>query len=404
MARRPLPPLPKPLTSVGSSGVPEAARRVDEWARGAQTLLDRLRAQMAETQAALDALTAEVAAGGDGAAVTFGSPVALTPGGTNVDGASGDVADAEHEHELPPFGDASGEFCEGDDPRLDDDRVAHGLRTATTVVDVSAAPAPTAGYVLTAIDDEEAEWQAPAIGSVVQFWEPDAPPVDPSDHDDEFTSGSLDAAWTQWDPGGIMTFTYDSDINMVEFQADGNGTARTCGIFRDIPSLDETAVTLYAKLNGTGRYERWGNMLFVAQDLETNPSTSDLFVCYGSIGVGTIGSPQVGYQPWTAWNTAGTFVTGSSAEGTMGMHMYVRMQLQWNPIAGQTLIDMGWSYDGVGYTHFAQTTISYKPLHFGVGLYTFENAMTFIARAEFVRARTEYAYGVLPGRLVSVGA
>jgi len=59
---------------------------------------------------------------------------------------------------LRTLGTGAAQACAGDDARLSDDRVASGLRTATTVVDISGATAPTAGQVLTAIDDESAAW------------------------------------------------------------------------------------------------------------------------------------------------------------------------------------------------------------------------------------------------------
>lgn len=54
------------------------------------------------------------------------------------------------------------------DPRLSDDRVAAGIRTATTIVLTGAAAAPTSGQVLVATSDEAAEWQTPASGSVTK--------------------------------------------------------------------------------------------------------------------------------------------------------------------------------------------------------------------------------------------
>lgn len=46
-----------------------------------------------------------------------------------------------------------------------DDRTASGLRSATTVVSVSAATAPSPGQVLTATASTTANWQTPSGGS-----------------------------------------------------------------------------------------------------------------------------------------------------------------------------------------------------------------------------------------------
>ena len=60
------------------------------------------------------------------------------------------------------FGATSTTACVGNDSRLSDNRVASGLKTATTVVSVSAAAAPIAGKVLTATNDSTATWQTPS--------------------------------------------------------------------------------------------------------------------------------------------------------------------------------------------------------------------------------------------------
>ena len=62
------------------------------------------------------------------------------------------------------FGTTAGTVCEGSDARLSDDRVGSALRNATGTVDVSAADAPTAGQVLTAVDGNSASWQTAAVG------------------------------------------------------------------------------------------------------------------------------------------------------------------------------------------------------------------------------------------------
>lgn len=54
--------------------------------------------------------------------------------------------------------------CAGNDARLSDDRTASGVRTATTVVAVSGAAAPTSGQVLTATSGTAATWQTPSGG------------------------------------------------------------------------------------------------------------------------------------------------------------------------------------------------------------------------------------------------
>lgn len=59
---------------------------------------------------------------------------------------------------LRTLGSGAGTACAGDDSRLSDDRTADGLRTATTIVDISGSDAPTTGQVLVAVDGDTAEW------------------------------------------------------------------------------------------------------------------------------------------------------------------------------------------------------------------------------------------------------
>lgn len=88
-------------------------------------------------------------------------------GQTNtVVGSSGitNVGDNVNADLAPTYGSAANTICEGDDARLSDDRTADGIRTATTVVAVSAATAPTLGQVLTATSSTAADWQDPSGG------------------------------------------------------------------------------------------------------------------------------------------------------------------------------------------------------------------------------------------------
>jgi hypothetical protein len=93
--------------------------------------------------------------------VATASPVDLVVGGTNAPGGSTSLARADHVHALPAFGTAAGTFAQGNDGRLSDDRIASGLRTASTVVATAAATAPSVGQVLTATSPGAATWQTP---------------------------------------------------------------------------------------------------------------------------------------------------------------------------------------------------------------------------------------------------
>lgn len=91
--------------------------------------------------------------------ITTASASALSVGGSSAEGTATSLARSDHTHALPAFGTTAGTFCQGNDSRLSDDRTASGLKTATTVVSISGATAPSAGQVLTANSSTNATWQ-----------------------------------------------------------------------------------------------------------------------------------------------------------------------------------------------------------------------------------------------------
>jgi hypothetical protein len=60
---------------------------------------------------------------------------------------------------LRTLGTGAAQACAGSDSRLSDDRTASGIRTASTIVVVSGATAPTTGQVLKALSSTAATWQ-----------------------------------------------------------------------------------------------------------------------------------------------------------------------------------------------------------------------------------------------------
>jgi len=60
-----------------------------------------------------------------------------------------------------PYGATINTVCEGNDSRLSDDRTASGIRTATSIVVVNTAAAPTVGQALRATSPTAATWQDP---------------------------------------------------------------------------------------------------------------------------------------------------------------------------------------------------------------------------------------------------
>jgi len=94
--------------------------------------------------------------------ISTATAVGVPPGTANAEGVSASLARADHTHAVPAYGTVVSTICQGNDSRLSDDRTASGLRTATTVVSVSTATAPSAGQVLQASSSTSAAWATPA--------------------------------------------------------------------------------------------------------------------------------------------------------------------------------------------------------------------------------------------------
>ncbi len=87
----------------------------------------------------------------------------LVVGGSSSAGVATSLIRSDHNHALPAFGTTLGTFCQGNDVRLSDDRTASGLRSATTIVLVSSAAAPSAGQFLKATSSTAATWQTVTV-------------------------------------------------------------------------------------------------------------------------------------------------------------------------------------------------------------------------------------------------
>lgn len=166
-----------------------------------------------------DSMLPDIGAG-DITAVTAGT--GLTGGGS-----SGSVSLAVD------FGTASGKVCQGNDSRLSNDRTASGLRTATTVVSIASATAPTAGQVLTAIDDDSAEWADAAEGTegppgadgAMWFW-----------GNQESLTGAIGSE------GDMFLDTIGSDITRGNVSQKISGTWTAVGNIRGEASVDGTQI------------------------------------------------------------------------------------------------------------------------------------------------------------------
>lgn len=239
------------------------------------------------------------------------------------------------------------------DSRLSDDRIASGIRTASTVVSVSGATAPTANQILTASAPNAASWVTHAgLGGVV--WSPDVPPTSPSSLDDEFTAGSLDGKWAEWDPGSILTTSIDTARKSLKLASTYNGVGNAWGgIYQAVPG-GGVAYTAYTKM-GLLAGNRQSVALFVAADVAGAPTTADFRGI--EVVAGTLGGGACDYTTrlWTAYNAAAP-AGDPTATRMAGAMAYARIRSN-----GSTGLSFDVSNDGVGWWCMNTVTLGFTP-------------------------------------------
>lgn len=208
---------------------------------------------------------------------------------------------------MDPYGTAASTVCQGNDARLSDDRAASGIRTATTLVSVSGATAPTIGQALVATSGTNATWQtvtASAGGSNKQV--------------QYNSSGSLAGA--------------------AKLTIDAGGNANLGDYTTTVPATPATGVTLFSKFRGgrcmtsqvgpTGMHYSMQPSLFAQKiawwSAQGNSSSSASTYCFPASSTGNGSSRTV---------TAGSFFTalrriGYSTGNTAGNSAGVRCSQQ----------------------------------------------------------------------------
>jgi hypothetical protein len=301
----------------------------------------------------------------DGATLAYGSPAALTVGGSNTDGVATSVARSDHKHALPAFGSGAGTFCEGNDSRLSNDRTASGLRTASTVVSVSAATAPTAGQVLTATSSTAATWQTPGGGGGGStIWDARVIPTGLHADSDEFLVDSI-ADWASWDPGGYITTTIeiaDGEQHM-RFEGTGSGGIQFGGRYKDVPS-DEFTFLAYVANDGLVNTNAPLGGLLVGEDLAGAPTTSDFvtneFVTRRN---NDANHGAVTGRTSTVYTSAGT-QQDRLLDGPTGLWVLAGVQI--TPATPTADVHCYFTTDGRYWTFVSTRTVAYAPQHYGL--------------------------------------
>lgn len=247
------------------------------------------------------------------------------------------------------------------------------------VFNVVEVLSPAARYLITAVTAGVATFMLladpTASGSDNGVFTPDVPPDTPSDWDDEFDAGSLDAKWGIWNPSGSLVTGIVN--NHVYLEPASTGVE---GIYQAVPS-DDFAV--YSKVslirdNSAAGVGRVG--LFLADDIVNNPTTADAYTV--GLQCSTAGAGQFATQAlswahtasWTKWDTVNSYVNSVEAGTT---HLYIRMRV----VASGGSVDLDVSSDGVGWTCIdSSAAVGFTPLYFGIWGYQFASAGRAMAK------------------------
>ncbi len=150
------------------------------------------------------------------------------------------------------------------DSRFSDDRTASGLRSATTIVSISSATAPTAGQVLEAVNSTTATWQTPSGGSI--------------EVDAQIVSSATEATVTSttFEDINSMTIT-TSSTSSRKYTVDFNATMRA--------STANKTVTIIILEDGVAKTETERELKFGSGGAENIMSTIHITA---SIGTGKV--------------------------------------------------------------------------------------------------------------------
>lgn len=218
------------------------------------------------------------------------------------------------------------------------------------------------------------------------MWNPKALPASPNAKDDEFSDGSVDVKWTEYDPTSILTVTEDSyGLKFVVTDDPGSSDA-VVGLRQAIPSSDEFEIVARITIaSSLSNYMVGG--IFLAEDIATNPTTAPLFMAQLRLsGGGQDLIEMTNYTNRTAWSSTAALVEVRTDT--------IYLAMQWK--ASTSRVCVWFSHTGVDWTRLSPA--DYDPTTVTTASYmgVFANGYNLAGnvRAEFFRVR-EAASGII---------
>jgi hypothetical protein len=168
-----------------------------------------------------------------GTLIRDGSITDVDVAAANKDGTAGTPS-------MRTLGTGSQQAAAGDDARLSDDRTASGLRTATTIVAIASATAPTAGQILVATSGTAANWQNQSGLAPANFVDNEVPTGTINGSNATFTLASTPSAGTNVKL--YLNGTYMRQGASEDYQISGTTITFNAG---QIPQTGDTLVANY---------------------------------------------------------------------------------------------------------------------------------------------------------------
>lgn len=228
------------------------------------------------------------------------------------------------------------------------------------------------------------------------MWNPKALPASPNAKDDEFSDGSVDAKWTEFDPPGVLTVTEDAyGLKLVAVDDPGVGGLSLVGVYQAIPSDDEFEIITKVTLSGPVTSYLAGG-IFVSGNIAGSPSSAPWLLLGFQISAN-------GFDEVWVLNETNRTSFSSKPYGIENRSDTMYLALQWKTSTNRYC---AWfSYTGVDWTRLSAETATPGTVSTAsyMGFVVDANPTTVHLRSEFFRLRSASS-GILNSNPSSVGA